>query len=425
VSVPDEPQEIIVHITDDRAVVIGPPAETKDSRRGRQIAELADGEWAAVLRTLDPATRALVESRRLTGSLVELDETTRAMWPTARKIFEENGWVQANLRDDKGKISRLMRIRPASGVAALAGGAAVLSAVAAQAQAAQMAADIHAIRIRLTDLYKHLQNDRIGAAENVAEQISGLVLRLREHGVDGVDPSEFAVIRNSLGDARHKCLRHLGDSVVRLESTELGSPRKAQKGLPDHTVQEVMLYLDLLGKIHFDTVRFELAQVAFYYHSGKIDLARTWSTRTTQAQAQLRAEIENACARIELLDASIRGLFQPTTEHALGWAQKEHLSKAASAYATMSQVVNGKTVKIPGVPFRIPVAGATAAGVTALAVGTGAINAVVQPRAQKKLDQRLRRLEEAGRRSLQTVDRAAPNLAILATLVDELAVPGE
>jgi hypothetical protein len=228
VSVPDEPEEIIIHIPGGRAVVIRPDAETEEPRWGRRVASLAAGEWTSVLRTLDPVTRAFVESQRWAGSLVELDEVSRSILPTARKIVEEDGWIQATLRNDEGKFSRVMRIRPGTGVAALVGSAAILSAIAAQAQTAQMARDIRLIRLRMDALYQHLQNDQIGAAANVAEQVDGLVLQLREHGTDGVDPSEFAVIRNSLGDTRHKCLRHLQDAVTTLENAAYGSPGEAR-----------------------------------------------------------------------------------------------------------------------------------------------------------------------------------------------------
>ncbi|GIJ28863.1 hypothetical protein Vqi01_40250 [Micromonospora qiuiae] len=423
-SVPDEPEEIIIHIPGGRAVVIGPDAETEEPRWGRRVANLAAGEWASVLRTLDPVTRAFVESQRWAGSLVELDEVSRSMLPTARKIVEEDGWIQATLRNDEGKFSRVMRIRPGTGVASLVGGAAILSAVAAQAQTAQMARDIRVIRRRMDSLYQHLQNDQIGAAANIAEQVDGLVLRLREHGTDGVDPSEFPVIRNSLGDTRNKCLRHLQDAVTTLEDADYGSPGEAQKNMHIDTAQKVILYLDLLGKIHLDSVQFELAQVAFYYHSGKADVARTWSASTTKAQDQLRTQIEDVCGRLGRLDASIRALFRPALKHALGRTQKAGAAVTASAYTTARQVARSKTFRIPGVSFPIPVAEAAAVGGAVFTVGTAAVNAVSQARAQKKLDQRLRQLEEAGIRSLQTVDQARPNLELLETLAEELATSG-
>ncbi|MCM4083049.1 hypothetical protein [Paractinoplanes hotanensis] len=346
-SVPDEPEEIIIHIPGGRAVVIGPDAEMDELRWGRRVANLAAGEWASVLRTLDPATRAFVESQRWAGSLVELDEVSRSMLPTARKIVESDGWIQATLRNDEGKFSRVMRIRPGTGVAALVGGAAILSAIAAQAQTAQMARDIRAIRLHMDALYQHLQNDQIGAAANVAEQVDGLVLRLREHGIEGVDPSEFAVIRNSLGNIRHRCLRHLQDAVTTLANANYRSPVEARKNLHIDTVQKVMLYLDLVGKVHLDTVQFELAQVAFYYHSGRADVARTWSVSTTKAQDHLRTEIETMCGRLDRLDASIRALFRPVMQHALGQTQKAAAAATASTYTTARQVARGKTFASP------------------------------------------------------------------------------
>lgn len=95
----DEPEEIVVRVTEDRAVVIGAPSATKHSRWGRWVDDLTSFEWASLLRTLDPATRSFIESQRLTGRLVELDDISRAMWSTAEVITEEGGWIQATLRN--------------------------------------------------------------------------------------------------------------------------------------------------------------------------------------------------------------------------------------------------------------------------------------------------------------------------------------
>jgi hypothetical protein len=205
------------------------------------------------------------------------------MMRAAKVITEEGGWIQSTIRNDRGHVARLMRIRPATGVAAMSGGAAILGAIAAQAQTAEMARDIKAIRQRLDETYKHLQSDQIGAVENAVEQVEDLVARLRAHGKRGAKASEFSVIKNSLGDARRKCLRHLEDAVTRLENAEQGPPRQAQKSLSKGAVEEAMLYLDLLAKCYAATVQFGLAQIAFEYHKKKPDVARTLAERITKS----------------------------------------------------------------------------------------------------------------------------------------------
>ncbi|ASW55761.1 hypothetical protein CIK06_18650 [Plantactinospora sp. KBS50] len=133
---------IILSLTDDRAIMIDAPSGTTRSRWGRRVADFTTEELASLLRTLDPAMKSFIESRRLTGGLVELDHISRAMWSTAELITEEGGWIQATLRS-RGQVARLMRIRPATGVAAATGGAAILGGIATQAQAAEMARHIN------------------------------------------------------------------------------------------------------------------------------------------------------------------------------------------------------------------------------------------------------------------------------------------
>lgn len=125
--------------------------------------------------------------------------------------------------------ARLMRIRPATGVAVMSGGALTLAAIAAQAQAAEMARDIKAIGQRVDQLYKHLQDDQIGAVEHAVEQVEDLVGLLRAHGKDGVSESDVSVVRNALGDASRKCMQHLKTAVKNLENANQGSTRQAEQ----------------------------------------------------------------------------------------------------------------------------------------------------------------------------------------------------
>ncbi|MET8181300.1 hypothetical protein [Streptomyces sp. NPDC005336] len=424
-SLRDESEEIVVVVAEDRAVVIDTLSGTKRSRWGRRVADLTSSEWAALLRTLDPATRSFIESRRLTGCLVELDQTSRKVMRAAKLITEEGGWIQGAIRDDRGRVARLMRIRPTTGVAAMSGGAAVLGAVAAQAQAAEMARDIKAIRQGLDEINEHLQSDQISAVEHAVEQVEDLVARLRAHGKRGVEAGDFPVVKNSLGVARHKCLRHLDDAVTRLEKAEQGSPRTAEKSLSEGAVKEVMLYLDLLAKCYAATVQFGLAEIAFQYHKKKPDVARTLAERIIKSTAELRAEIEDVHGRLGKLDESIRAQFRPASKSANlpPWASGAITTTASAAAKTLA----GKSVtlgRLRGTPFSLP-ATSVAVGAGALLLGVGGVNAVAQSRAKEKLDERLGQLAKASGRSSQTLDEAARSLEVLRTLTEELAGPCE
>jgi hypothetical protein len=428
VSLRDESEEIVVHVAEDRAVVIDAPSGMKRSRWGRRVADLTSSEWATLLRTLDPATRSFIESQRLTSHLVELDQTSRKMMRAAKVITEEGGWIQSTIRNDRGQAARLMRIRPATGVAAMSGGAAILGAIAAQAQTAEMARDIKAIRQRMDELYEHLQSDQISAVENAVEQVEELVARLRAHGKRGVKASDFSVIRNSLGDARRKCLNHLKDAVTRLENAKQGSPRKAEKSLSKEAVEEAMLYLDLLAKCYAATVQLGLAQIAFEYHKKKPDVARTLAERITKSTAELRAEIEDVHGRLGQLDESIRSQFRPASKK----SKNVNLPSAASGIiattvSAAAKELAGKSVslgRLRGTSISLPVNSA-AVGAGVLFLGIGGVYAEAQSRAKKKLDERMGQLAGASDRSSQTIDQAAPSLELLRTLTEELAGPGE
>ncbi|GGM06898.1 hypothetical protein GCM10010129_58480 [Streptomyces fumigatiscleroticus] len=422
--VDEEPEEIVVPAVEDRAVVIGAPSATERSRWGRRIDDLASGEWAALLRTLDPATRALIESQRLTAGLVELDQTARKMLKTAKVITEEGGWIQATLRNDRGRVTRLMRVRPATGIAAMSGGAAVLGAIAAQAQAAEMARDIKAIRQRMDVIAEHQRSDQAGAVENVVKRVEDLVADLRAHGERGVDASAFSVLSNSLGDARHKCSCHLDDAVTRLEKAAQERPRQAEKILSEEAVKEAALYLDSLAKCYTATVRFGFAQIAFEYHRNKPDVARTRAERIIQSAAELRAETEDVHGRLGRLDETLRARFRPAprTANAPSWVSDV---LAATASTAAKQLV-GKSVRlgrVRGTPISLPAASAAVAA-GALFVGVEGAKAVAQSRAEKKLDERLDRLAEATSRSSEALAEAAPSLDLLRTLTEELAGPG-
>lgn len=421
----DEPYVIVVRIAGDRAIVIGPSAETRRSGWGHRIADLAPGEWSSLLQALEPATRAFVESQRWAGGLVELDAVSQAMWSTARKLTEEGDWVQAVLRDDRGKFAHLMRVRPGTGVAVIAGGVAVLGAISAQVQTAQMARDISAIRQRVADVYQYLQSDQIGAVENAVEQVEDLVSRLREHGTEGIEAGEIPIIRNSLGAARRKCMHHLKDAVTRLEEARGESPRQAVKILSDDAIEEVMLNLDLLGQIHLATVQLELAQIAVCFHDGKLGLVKTRTAGVTQSAARFRAEIEDVCGRLDELDANIRTVFRPVWQYAIQPTQVLTAAGAAVAYTAARKLAADKTIRIPGVRFPIPLAAAVVGGGAMLTLGEGVANGVLQPRAEKKVDDRLGRLTESRTRSAQTLNQATPSLEMLQSLMAELAVPAD
>lgn len=428
-----EPDEIVVRVTDDCAIVFATPNETKHSLWGRWLAKPTTSELKSLLQTLDPVARAVIEAKRLTGAVVELHPADREMFKSGFKaISEEGGWLQANFRDH-GQVARLMRIRPATGVAVMPGGALALAAIAAQAQAAEMARDIKAIGQRVDQLYEHLQDDQIGAVEHAVEQVEELVGLLRAHGKDGVSESDVSVVRNALGDASSKCMQHLKTAVKNLENANQGSTRQAEQILSEGALEEVMLYLDLVGRLDVATVQFGLAQIAFDCHAGKPHVANTRAEQITRSIDKFRHEIEDVCVRLAQLDQGVRAQFLPWWKR----AGKEIAASAvagagggavlAVAPAAAEAVKDGGGGGASNNDEGTKIGAAAAVGaVVGLAGGLvwGTKNTVHEVRAKKPLEERLGRLTAAGSRSLGTPGETTPILEWLHVLTRELVGPG-
>ena len=432
-----EPDEIIVQVTDDCAIVFATLNDTKHSRWGRWLARPTNSELKSLLQTLDPVARAVIEAKRLTGALVELHPADREMFKNGFKaITEEGGWLQANFRDH-GQVARLMRIRPATSVAVISGGALTLAAIAAQAQAAEMARDIKVIGQRVEQLYEHLQDDQIGAVEHAVDQVEDLVGLLRAHGKDGVTESDVSVVRNALGDASSKCMQHLKTAVKNLENANQGSTRQAEQILSEDAVEDVMLYLDLVGRLDVATVQFGLAQIAFDCHAGKPHVAKTRAEQITRSSDTFRHEIEDVFGRLRQLDESVRAQFLPwwkragkeiAVKTALGTVVGVGAGTARAVTSASAEAVkddddggasnNGEGTKIGVVAAVVAVAG-FAGGLV-----WGTKNTVDEVRAKKPLEERLGRLKAAGSRSLETPGEAAP-IEWLRVLTKELAEPGD
>ncbi|OLT30478.1 hypothetical protein BJF79_09510 [Actinomadura sp. CNU-125] len=299
-------------------------------------------------------------------------------------------------------------------------GAAILGAIATQVQAAEMARDIKAIRQAVNDIFDHLQSDQKGAVKNVVEQVEDLVAQLREYGKGDIEASRFAIITNSLGDARHKCMEHLSDAVRKLEhAAQQGNPHQAQR-VSEGAVEGAMLYLDLLGKVYAASVQLGLARVALAHHENDPDGACTHTELTTKYADRFRTEIEDVHNQLGRLEESLRALFRPERGN---WVLPA-VRATPGAFCTARQLAGTRMIRVPGVPAPIPVA-TVAAVATLIPSVAGGVDARVQSHAEKKLDDRLGQLTAATNRISRIMDQAATSLQSLRTLTEELAGPGE
>jgi hypothetical protein len=347
-----------------------------------------------------------------------------------KAIGEDGGWLQANFRD-RGQVTRLMRIRPATVTAAVSGGALVLAAVAAQTQAAELGRDVKAIGQRVEQLHKGVEDDLAGAVDNVARQVEDLVELLQAHGADGASESDVSIVRHALGETNQKCLRRLATAVEELGSAAgLPSATGAEEVVTAGAANRVMLYLDLVHRLETATIQFSFAQVAFECHTGHPHVAVTRAAQVTRQVEAFRHDVDNASTRLTQLHGSVREQFLPW------WmlAGKEVVASAgmaaagagggavlAAAPAAADAAKDGGSGDGPRL-----VAGAAAAG-AALGLATGIIRGakktVHEVRAKAPLQERLALLATAGTKSLETNTGTPPALDLLQQLTKELTAP--
>ncbi|MBT3091265.1 hypothetical protein [Streptomyces sp. CYG21] len=185
-------------------------------------------------------------------------------------------------------------------------------------------------------------------------------------------------------------------------------------------MDKVLLNLVLTAQCYVATVQFGLAEIAFEYHQGKPDVAKTRSERITTSVSELHGEIEDIHDRLGRLDEDVRARFRSSKRMDLLSSASSMLDDAASI--AVRQVTSGSLTagKLRGIPLSLV---AVPFAVTAELLVREGFKAATQPDAEKELEGRLGQLAEAGDRSSQALHQAAPNLGMLRALAEELAEP--
>lgn len=161
--VPDEDlregDSLVQVVSDSRAVVFG----TEESARSLgAIVGRASQSLARASRHATSAADAGIEAAKSTGFLVELSAESRAAWKSQEKIRTAAGDILGILRNgDTKKFSHVLKVRPAKFAQTAASGAAILSAIAGQAQLDQIerqlgeiAEDIGSLRADVRDRHE-------------------------------------------------------------------------------------------------------------------------------------------------------------------------------------------------------------------------------------------------------------------------------
>lgn len=129
----DEPGPLVVELQDGTALVLG---EGADALRLGDLLGEAGPRLVSLTRRASAGVQAGVQAGRETGYLVQLHpdsvKALRALKPD--QVKDAAGYLYSTLRDGDGKYRHVIRIKDLGKLQALSSGAAVLSALAMQAQ---------------------------------------------------------------------------------------------------------------------------------------------------------------------------------------------------------------------------------------------------------------------------------------------------
>lgn len=403
----DDYKRIVVPVTPDQAIVIEETISTSEPAWGNFVSDLTRTEWTSLLQALDPATRGIIESQKLTGRLVELDRTSRKLLKTAQTITEDGGWIQANLRDH-GKVTRIMRIRPATGLAVASGAVNILSALAAQAQMAKIEKDLEIIRGQLDTVIDHLRDEQLADVESIVAQVDRIAARVRNHGKRGATKSELASAAAALHTQSHRAVRHLRTAVAKAEAATGQGPRKANATLTQQIAQSAAMNYTLLAMLYIATTQLGWAQVAREYHSSRPDVAAARARETVDDLAAIRFGMDELSQRIRQVDTEVRKQFKPE------WHLTKSLSPFHGEKDTLGKgVVALSTAARPTAPLM-----AVAAAGGAATFATAGLHDCLRANAQRELEPRLAAMIAAAGSGEEAVSQVQSSVDSLGGLIE-------
>lgn len=311
----EEPSALIIPISETQAVVLDARDDGQDLTPAGQ--KLTASEVSRLANAMKSASDAYITAKRATGHLVEIDPQTRALLKTGTLITESGGWTQANVRNSAGHVVRIMRVRPASGVALLNPAAAVLGSVAAQAQTAEMAQDIQDILSRITQLQQSFANDRHGQVMAVVNEISHHVLIAREHGETEISDAAISTLRLKASHLFEANLLDLKSAVQAMTSTKRRLPSGARKDLSEESIVNVQTSLDHAALLFASSAQLYALETSRLLAQGKPQVARTHLDELAEWRDQATVQLQQQLDALADLDQRTRALAKPFWRRAL------------------------------------------------------------------------------------------------------------
>lgn len=311
----EKPTSIIIPISETQAIVLESGMDDVTPTAVGQ--KLTTSEVSRLASALKATSDAYIVAKQATGHLVELDPLSREMLQTAKTITESGGWMQANLRNSANHFTRVMRIRPVTGVALLNPAAAVLGSVAAQAQAAEMAQDIKAILGRVTQLQRSFANDRHGQVISVVNEIGHHVRIAREHSETEVGDAAIAGLRLKASHLLEASLQDLSDGVREMTSTKRRLPSGARKDLDDESLHRVQTAMDHGTLLFASSAQLYALETSRLLSQGRSQVARTHLDELAEWRDQTGCRLQEQLDALAAFDERTRSLSKPFWRRAL------------------------------------------------------------------------------------------------------------
>lgn len=275
-------------------------------------------EVSRIAKSLEQGLQAVIESKKMTGRLVELDPTSAALLKTARKTKEAGGWIQTTLRTDRGTYLRVMRIRPSTAVGMINPAAAVLGAVASQAQTAELARDIKDTLDRVKSLQEHVANERHGDVRGLVQEISLQVAVARAHGADEIAESAITGCRLSAHQLLATTLKDLESGVAHLDARDSKRPSKARAHLTTNHAKDVEVALDDASLLLAACEQLYALEVARLFALGKHAVAQTTLDLMVEARDQAATRINTQLEILKEISDHTHGLEKAFWRRTLG-----------------------------------------------------------------------------------------------------------
>lgn len=346
---------------------------------GQIIADLTSSEIATATKLAKGAVDGLIEARRYTGRLVELDLTSVEMLASAKTIVEKGGWVQGTLRGDSGQVARIIRIRPANLAQVASSGAGIIAGIAEQAQAAQLAADVRETldRVKAVAEY-HYINDRARLVQLINDTERSIELTRA-----GITDRTATDARDLAHDLRHEQQRILLQLETQLKKlpTSFGSSRRAANAIDAETAGRIGELWTMLNLAHSALAEAEHIAIANELRLGEPGHAGALAARVAREFEEMETRLAAVDEGLDGVRAAAEGTYRELWRRVLLVGPKNAGVGSASSAIGGAAAFAAKVTVVPR--LATGVAGALAP------VAVVAPFAVAQHRAQKVVAVRL------------------------------------